>query len=61
VAFAAGLRIVQRTQSITKLLHFVEGRLVGLVRGIIHHAIGFVVETRWGVWNGDGSRNQSKA
>jgi len=45
VAFAAGLRVIERTETIGKLLDFFELRLIRLVSGIVDHAVGFVVKT----------------
>jgi hypothetical protein len=57
VAFGAGLRIVQRSKTITRLLDSFELHLVSLVGYIIDYAVGFVVKTSWGLWKTRGSRN----
>src|ERR1700736_1291945 len=57
VAFGAGLRIVQRSKSITQLLDSLELHLVSLVRYIIDDAVGFVVKASWGLWKTRGGRN----
>src|ERR1700719_842564 len=57
VAFGAGLRIVQRSKTITRLLDSFKLHLVSLVGYIIDCAVGFVVKTGWGLWKTRGSRN----
>ena len=61
MAFAAGLRVVERSEAVTELLNFVEFCLVGLMRRIVDHAVGFVVKGRWGVCKLRCGGNQSKA
>ncbi len=47
VAFAAGLRVVNRPEPIRNTLHLVELGLVCLMGGLIHHAVAGAVESRW--------------
>src|ERR1700730_10432052 len=57
VAFGAGLRIVQRSKSITQLLDSLELHLISLVRYIIDDAVGLVVKASWGLWKTRGGGN----
>jgi hypothetical protein len=61
VAFAAGLGIVERSQAVRELLDLVKFRLVGLMRGIVDHAVGLVVKARGSVSGLGGDRNESKS
>ena len=45
MTFAAGLRVIERSQAIAHLLDFLEFRLIGLVSRIIGDAVAFVVKT----------------
>src|SRR5258708_4722716 len=60
MAFAAGLGVIQRAEAITNLFDLVKFRLVGLMRRIIDHAVGFVVKACGCVWRLRGYRNESK-
>jgi len=48
MAFPARLSVVQRTEPILRHFHFVEHRLVRLVRGLVERTVAFRVETRHG-------------
>jgi hypothetical protein len=45
VAFAAGLRVIERPEAIAQLLDFLEFRLIGLMSGIVGDTVAFVVKT----------------
>src|SRR6266581_3044358 len=45
MALAAGLRVVERSQTIRDLFHLVECLLIGLVDGVIARAVAQVVES----------------
>jgi hypothetical protein len=60
VAFAAGLGVVERPDAIGEFLDFVKFRLVGLMGGIVHYAVGLVVKARGGVCGLGGDRDDSK-
>src|SRR5258708_18279782 len=59
--FRAGLRVVEWSEAVTKLLDLVKFRLVGLMRRIIDHAVGFVVKARGCVGRLRGDSNESKS
>src|SRR5229473_1956619 len=61
MAFPAGLRVVEWSEAVTKLLDLVKFRLVGLMRRIIDHAVGFVVKARGCVGRLRGDSNESKS
>src|SRR5215470_77525 len=44
MTFAAGLRVVERAQSVGNLFNLIELRLIHCVGGVVHDAIGLVVE-----------------
>ena len=45
MAFAAGLRVIERSKAIAQLLDFVELHLIGLMSRIVGHTVAFVVKT----------------
>jgi hypothetical protein len=45
VAFATGLRVIDRSKAVAQRFHFLEFRLIGLMSRIIRHAVTLVVET----------------
>ena len=45
MAFAAGLRVIERSEAIAQLLDFLEFRLIGLMSRIVGQAVAFVVKT----------------
>jgi hypothetical protein len=49
VAFAAGLRVIERSEAIAQLLDFLEFRLIGLMSRIVGDAVAFVVKTGRGL------------
>jgi hypothetical protein len=61
VAFAAGLRVIERTEAIGNVLDFFELRLIGLVSGIVDHAVGFVVKTCGGFRRIRGGSSEKEA
>src|SRR5262249_27091506 len=59
MTFAAGLRVVERAKPVGNLLEFVEFGEVGLMRGLVHHAVGFIVEPGWRIgWWGRGKKQK---
>src|SRR5262249_8989726 len=59
MAFAAGLRVVERAKALADLLKFIKLGQVGLMGGFVHHAVGFVVESGWRIgWRGRGEKKK---
>src|SRR5690349_24926140 len=44
MALAAGLRVVKRTEAVRNLFDLIKLALIHSVRGVVHHAVGLVVE-----------------
>jgi hypothetical protein len=45
VAFATGLRVIERSQAIAQLFNFLKFRLISLMGRIVGDAVAFVVKT----------------
>ena len=45
MAFTAGLRVIERSQTVAQFLDFLERRLIGLMGRIIREAVALIVET----------------
>ena len=56
MAFAAGLRVIERSEAIAYLLEFLEFRLIGQMGRIIGDAVAFVVKTGRGFGRTGGRR-----
>jgi predicted subunit of tRNA(5-methylaminomethyl-2-thiouridylate) methyltransferase len=45
VAFATGLRVIERSETVAELLDFLEFRLIGLMSRIVRDAVALIVES----------------
>jgi hypothetical protein len=62
VTFAAGLRVIDRSEAIAQLLDCVKLRLIRLMSRVIRDAIALVVEAcgRFGTLQGSGDQNDAE-
>jgi hypothetical protein len=51
VALAAGLRVVQRSETVGEMLDLFERVLVRGVGSVVNEAIAFIIESRWSFGN----------
>jgi hypothetical protein len=61
MALTAGLRIVQRSKAIARLLDFLEFHAVAYMRCVIDQAVGLVVEARRRFWELCRAGNQGES
>ena len=50
MALAAGLRVVERAEAVGDGFGFLKLGLIGGVRGVVGHSVGFIGKTGGGLW-----------